>query len=376
MTSACLQDDWDFCIKTLPKVSRTFALNISVLRGPLLKSINAAYLFCRIVDTVEDAPKLDPKIKIHLLLEFARLIQDPAAREKNLAQWLEDCEKVDGSPNDLDLLAQTQRVFNVFDSLSDGHKECISDSVSKMARGMAYFQTKFDYSQLTLLENLNELEEYCYFVAGVVGEMLCGLFLLDMPGLSARARNVMQRTAVSFGLGLQMTNISKDLVADRARGWSYIPRSLITGCGLTVEEFGSRETAETSLVILEKLLNKTLGHLKDALEFTLAIPRHKISLRLFCIWPLWMAMETVAVLHNNKALLNSDDPVKISRRTVRQILRRTPLMCCSDTLLSWSFNDILKRSELDDPSVFDLDRLKERLGKISLNDFSDNSMVA
>ncbi len=371
-----MQDDWDFCVKTLPKVSRTFALNISVLRGPILKSINVAYLFCRIVDTVEDAPKLDPKIKIRLLLEFPRLIQDRAHRETNLSQWIKDCEIVDGSPNDLALLAQTERVFNVFDSLGVDHKECIAAAVSKMAEGMAYFQTKFDCAQLTLLEDLNELEEYCYFVAGVVGEMLCGLFLLDMPGLGADAKNTMQRTAVSFGLGLQMTNISKDLVADRARGWSYIPRSLITGCGISVEEFGSSASAETSLIILEKLLNKTLGHLKDALEFTLAIPRHKISLRLFCIWPLWMAMETVAVLHNNKDLLNSDAPVKISRRTVRKILRRTPLMCCSDSLLNWSFNDIMKRSALDDPSTFDLDQLKERLGKISLNDFPNNSKVA
>ncbi|MBT5375365.1 MAG: squalene/phytoene synthase family protein, partial [Nitrospinaceae bacterium] len=54
-------DDWTYCVKTLPKVSRTFALNISVLKGDLHRSILVAYLFCRIVDTVEDAAELDPK---------------------------------------------------------------------------------------------------------------------------------------------------------------------------------------------------------------------------------------------------------------------------------------------------------------------------
>ncbi|HCK68750.1 MAG TPA: squalene/phytoene synthase, partial [Nitrospina sp.] len=55
-------DDWTYCVQTLPKVSRTFALNISILRGTLYRSILTAYLFCRIVDTVEDAAKLNPKI--------------------------------------------------------------------------------------------------------------------------------------------------------------------------------------------------------------------------------------------------------------------------------------------------------------------------
>ena len=71
-------DDWDYCRNILPKVSRTFALNISVLKGNLHRSVLTGYLFCRIIDTVEDAAKLDPKIKIKLLLEFSRLLQDPA----------------------------------------------------------------------------------------------------------------------------------------------------------------------------------------------------------------------------------------------------------------------------------------------------------
>ena len=50
--------DWEYCQKTLPKVSRTFALNISVLTGELHRSVLTAYLFCRIIDTIEDAAQL------------------------------------------------------------------------------------------------------------------------------------------------------------------------------------------------------------------------------------------------------------------------------------------------------------------------------
>ena len=358
-------DDWTYCRETLPKVSRTFALNISVLRGELYRSILTAYLFCRTVDTIEDAARLDPQIKIRLLHQFAELIQDPDYRGAQLKSWIQDCSHVDGATNDLDLLSQINRVFNIFDLLQENYQKQIIPSVSTMARGMAYFQKGFNFDQFSLLENEDELEEYCYFVAGTVGEMLCNLFLQEMPGLSSESETVMKQTAVSFGLGLQMTNISKDVVVDRGRGWSYIPKSFITGNGLTVEEFNEGARVDKNMKVLEKLLHKTVGHLQDSLRFTIAIPRHHICIRLFCIWPLWMAMETVAVLHNNESLLKSDDPVKISRKTVKRILRNTPWYACSNRLLQSAFDNILRTGELNHPPRFSLENLKQRLSRLS-----------
>lgn len=360
-------DDWTYCVQTLPKVSRTFALNISVLRGEFHRSILTAYLFCRAVDTVEDAAKLDPKIKTRLLMEFSRLIEDRDYREKNLAAWVGECKAVDGTPNDLDLLHQVLRVFNVFDSLPKDHQDQIIPSVSKMAKGMAFFQNRFQFGEITPLENIQDLEEYCYFVAGVVGEMLCNLFFQKLPHLSETARNTMRQNAVSFGLGLQMTNISKDIIADRDRGWSYIPRSIISEKGLTQDEFHSGTSMDKNLQILEGLLSKTNGHLHDALKFTMAIPRTEMALRLFCIWPLWMAVKTVAVLHNNPELLNSNAQVKISRSTVKRILFGTPFIAWSNNLLKYSFANIINDSAFQNPPAFDLEGLKSRLEKIALD---------
>ena len=354
-------DDWAYCQETLPKVSRTFALNICVLEGELKRSVLVAYLFCRIVDTVEDAAQLDARIKIRLLNEFAAIIQDPDRRAGSLETWVQDCRQVDGSPADLDLLANTPRVFRVFDTLPANHRDQVIPAVAEMARGMAGFQGKFEAGGLTLLETEEELEDYCYFVAGLVGEMLCNLFLQELPGLSPQARDTMRRHAVSFGLGLQMTNIGKDMVVDRERGWSYIPRSYITESGLTVEAFQEGRDPAKNLEVLERLLRKTLGHLQDALTYTLAIPSSAPAIRLFCIWPLWMALETVAVLNGNRQLLQSDAPVKISRDTVKRILRRTRWICRWDFLLKWSFSRIEKRSRLKPGARFNLQALKDRL---------------
>ena len=366
-------DDWTYCVKTLPKVSRTFALNISVLRGELHRSILTAYLFCRTVDTIEDAAKLDPKIKTRLLIEFSQLIEDRNYREKNLVTWVEKCAEVDGSPNDLDLLHKVSRVFNVFDSLPKNHQNQIIPSVSKMAKGMAFFQNHFQFGEITPLENIQDLEEYCYFVAGVVGEMLCNLFFQKLPHLPEAAHNIMLQNAVSFGLGLQMTNISKDIIADRDRGWSYIPRSVISEKGLTLEEFHSGTSMDKNLQILEGLLGKTTGHLNDALKFTLAIPRTEIALRLFCVWPLWMAVKTVAVLHNNPALLNSNAQVKISRSTVKKILFGTPFIAWSNNLLKYSFSKIINDNAFQNSPTFDLEGLMSRLKKIPLDTLNPNT---
>ncbi|PIR00256.1 MAG: squalene/phytoene synthase [Nitrospinae bacterium CG11_big_fil_rev_8_21_14_0_20_45_15] len=358
-------DDWNYCVSTLPKVSRTFALNISVLKGDLHRSILVAYLFCRTVDTVEDAAKLDPQAKINLLTEFVPLIQS-TDRSHRLQKWVSACSIVDGTVNDLDLLKNIDRVFRVYDTLAPAHQTPIAESVSRMALGMAHFQKKFTSEGLTPLENEQELEEYCYFVAGVVGEMLCELMIACLPNLSAEGRETMRNCAVSFGLGLQMTNISKDVIVDQSRGWSYIPRSYIEETGMTLEEFQSGSNPVKNLEVIEKILLKTTGHLRDALKYTLAIPRNEIRLRLFCIWPLWMAVETVATLHNNKNLLSSDAPVKISRATVRRILRRTPLIAYSNFLLQQSFDDILKAPELNSPPPFQRQSLVARLERIQL----------
>ncbi|MBC8284519.1 MAG: squalene/phytoene synthase family protein [Nitrospinae bacterium] len=365
-------DDWTYCHQTLPKVSRTFALNIKVLRGELHRSVLIAYLFCRTVDTVEDAAQLDPKIKIRLLFEFSRLIENREYRRGHIDEWINDCAIVDGSPSDLDLLKNIKRVFNVFDLLKENHQKQIIPSVSKMSKGMANFQSRFQFGKITPLENEEDLEEYCYFVAGVVGEMLCNLFLQKLTFLPESARTIMKENAVSFGLGLQMTNISKDVMADRDRGWSYIPKSLITANGLTVDEFHSGKSIDKNLQILENLLCKTNGHLQDALKFTLAIPKTEISLRLFCIWPLWMAMKTVAALHNNPALLSSSAPVKISRSQVKRILITTPLIAWSDFLLKSSFNNILGDNEFQSHPEFDLKSLHCRLAEIPLDTISSN----
>lgn len=67
-------------------------------------------------------------------------------------------------------------------------------------------------------DTLDELEQYCFRVAGVVGLMMCPLLGADM--------DVAPPHAVSLGNAMQLTNIARDIQADARMGRVYIPRGL------------------------------------------------------------------------------------------------------------------------------------------------------
>ncbi|MEO7713360.1 MAG: squalene/phytoene synthase family protein, partial [Gemmatimonadaceae bacterium] len=75
----------------LPEVSRTFALSIRVLPGALGRSVLAAYLLCRIADTLEDEPRMPADAKAALLDELLRCFDDPDTADAFPARLTELC---------------------------------------------------------------------------------------------------------------------------------------------------------------------------------------------------------------------------------------------------------------------------------------------
>ena len=86
-----------------------------------------------------------------------------------------------------------------------------------------------------------------------------------------------------------------------------------------------------------------------------------------------MAVKTVAVLHNNPELLNSDAQVKISRGTVKRILFGTPFIVWSNNLLKISFDNIINDKVFENSPAFDLEGLMTRLKKIPLDTINSDT---
>ena len=90
-----------------------------------------------------------------------------------------------------------------------------------------------------VLTDLEDLKNYCYFVAGIVGEMLTELFLLGRPTLSGVAAFLRGRAA-AFGEALQLVNILKDAAGDAAEGRTLPAARRFPRRGLRPRAAGSR----------------------------------------------------------------------------------------------------------------------------------------
>jgi farnesyl-diphosphate farnesyltransferase len=204
----------------LQKTSRTFALSIPLLAEPCRREIGVAYLLFRIIDTFEDATRWSPARRAEELLEFAALMETGQTPGDLAASWLR--EPPLDHPGYLELLAVAPAVLDWYQHLRPRARDLIGMHVARSARAMAEVVGRSDDQGALSLQSIDELRDYCYAVAGIVGEMLTELFILQSPALLAVAGELRAR-AVEFGEGLQLVNILKDASPDAAEGRVYLP---------------------------------------------------------------------------------------------------------------------------------------------------------
>jgi farnesyl-diphosphate farnesyltransferase len=205
----------------LEKTSRTFALSIPVLPEPTRREVMIAYLLFRIADTFEDAAHWTPEDRIAALAEFNGLLRSYSREkaERLSRDWV--AREVAHHAGYQELMGQTPFVLDAFFALSPRAIPPIRDHVIRSADGMASIVASTRDGSLTL-HSIQELKDYCYLVAGIVGEMLSELFLLDRPGLEPVAGYLRERAA-TFGEALQLVNILKDSAVDAEEGRRYLP---------------------------------------------------------------------------------------------------------------------------------------------------------
>jgi farnesyl-diphosphate farnesyltransferase len=205
----------------LEKTSRTFALSIPVLPEPTRREVTIAYLLFRIADTFEDASHWSPEQRIAGLSDFETLLRDYSRpRAEALSRdWV--ARAVAHHAGYQELMGETPFVLEQFLALSPRAVPPIREHVVRSAQGMASIVARTRGGALTL-HSLQELKDYCYLVAGIVGEMLSELFLLDRPGLASVGPYLRERAA-TFGEALQLVNILKDAAGDAEEGRRYLP---------------------------------------------------------------------------------------------------------------------------------------------------------
>lgn len=260
-----------FVADHLRGVSRTYALLIPMLPAALAEAIGLAYLQMRVIDTVEDAPELSDDGRRRALLALRemltggshdRLADLPSPLGENTAERA--------------LAAEARELFRRIACLPATQRDVVHACGVKMIDGVLLLldRSAARNAEYPAVQSAAELREYCYYVAGVVGEMLCALMadFLRQPAL-LRLRDL----AVELGLGLQMVNIVKDAMKDARQGRRYLP--LDASRGVATREIYRAVLAEARI------------SLKKGTEFVLALPAAARELRSFCGLPIaWGAM--------------------------------------------------------------------------------------
>src|SRR5260370_8310278 len=118
-------------------------------------------------------------------------------------------------------MGDVPQVVDAFLSMSPAAIEVVRTHVIRSAVGMSKYVAMTADGTLQLTDR-QDLREYCYTVAGIVGEMLTELFLLASPSLAPSASLLRQRSAL-FGEGLHLVNILKNVDQDSVKGRRYIP---------------------------------------------------------------------------------------------------------------------------------------------------------
>lgn len=306
-----MQPELHRCYELLPRVSRTFALNIRILPGELRPATTIAYLLFRFVDTIEDAPGLCEEDRSALFdaaldrLDGSGTLALPETARVHLSETV--------SADEAELLRAGEEVFRAHDALPPDVRDIIASHVSETARGMQRISATMRRDGLLVLDTWKDLDEYCYYVAGTIGIMLTRLFAAHSRHLDRQSERQLMALGTNFGRGLQLTNILKGVFADRREGRVFLPSELLARHGVTAEGLPDEGARHATLAAVNELVPRALLDLEDALRYTLLVPRREPRIRLFCLWPLFTAVRTLSTISRGCGILPGAAPARIGR---------------------------------------------------------------
>ena len=256
----------DFLLTT----SRTFFIPISHLPAGLQEAIGSAYLCMRAIDEIEDDALLPADTKIFLLQSVAKLLKEDHSKERIAALF---------APYQEDLPEVTLLLADWISYCPPDALDRILKSTAEMAVGMAKWVEKN-----WKIETEADLDDYTYYVAGLVGVMLSDIWKWYDGTETDR------ELAIAFGRGLQTVNILRNREEDAERGVQFFPE----GWGF------------------EEMLAHTEKNLSLADEYCEALQTKNIVH--FCKIPLELAKATLKALKTGRE--------KINRAEVNEIVER------------------------------------------------------
>lgn len=280
-------NDYDFCFEALKKVSRSFSVVIHQLPKELQAPVGVFYLILRGLDTVEDDMSLPQEQKTILLNDFADRINREAFTLENV-----------GDTQDYrDLMANFDKVVREFQLLDSKYREVITDITRRMAFGM----NKYVHETV---ETYDDWDDYCHYVAGLVGIGLSKLFVAS--GLENAEQLKDEKLSNEMGLFLQKTNIIRDFAEDLEQTRVFWPSKVWGKKAASLHEI--QQNQKLGLEVMNELIVNALKEASSCMEYMKSIKDKQIFR--FCAIPQLMAMATLEKLYNNAKVLSENVKIR------------------------------------------------------------------
>lgn len=257
-------------MRVLKATSRTFYIPITFLNKDLKTSVATAYLMMRAIDEIEDNEheEITNELKYSILTEVSELLKEPTFNGEKYLQLIEPYKEF--------MPEVTMRLEDWIHLIPSGAEEIIKSATSEMAFGMAKW-AKSNWQ----VHTREDLDEYTYYVAGLVGVMLSNLWEWDCGMKTDRD------LAIGYGRGLQAVNILRNQDEDKeTRGVSFVP-----------DEW----TRSELFAYAEENLQKADLYMNEI---------NKRSILLFCRLPLALAHKTLKALKDGKEKMSREEVEK------------------------------------------------------------------
>jgi len=210
--------------------ARTFALTLAILPRSLREPLGVTYLLARASDTIADAGMISRERRVALLEELESALSggSPKARWG----WAPVMMSGELDASQAELMAAVPRLINALEISFD------RDELFKLWRLILEGQL-FDLRRFPSDEPLNreELERYCFLVAGSVGECWTRLLWVHAPDRLMLSMTEMIPLGIAYGKGLQLLNILRDRAEDRSLGRVYARVEELAGLFALAEEW-------------------------------------------------------------------------------------------------------------------------------------------
>ncbi|HBF12991.1 MAG TPA: squalene synthase HpnD [Deltaproteobacteria bacterium] len=189
-------------------------------------AIQSVYAFFRVVDDVVDEEN------------------NPARQQELINYWKEEIHKLYTETATLPLLCELQKTVQ--------HFKIPQDYFLKLVEGC-----EMDIGKKTY-RTFDELYQYCYRVAGIVGLTCMKIFEYESP--------TADQMAINLGLALQLTNIIRDVGVDLEKGRVYLPEEDLKKFGLTTQDIFDRRHDETFIKLMDFEFDRALSYYQLSFE--------------------------------------------------------------------------------------------------------------